>query len=171
MSSGSPVLVRALRADGLCYRQWRAQVVHRDERGLVTWAGPGGIVMDGDQNSLWASAHTIRAFYWFERPYNLLEVSTPDGELVELYVHIASPVRRHEGAVSYTDHELDVVQPACAAAQIVDEDEFHAAAIAYGYSEEFQQRCRLACARALRLLARWPVGVEPGAGLQISDTP
>lgn len=84
------------------------------------------------------TAHFIRAYYWFDRPYNLLEVYRPHGELEEIYVHVASPMVVKNGEILYTDYELDVVKPAGDVATIVDEDEFVEATARYGYSAELQ---------------------------------
>jgi protein associated with RNAse G/E len=161
------LLVRALRADDTCYRSWAADLVYRDDLGVVTFASPGGVVESQGQS--WVRQHAIRAVYWFNRPYNLLEVFTLDGRLVELYVHIASPARLADGVLEYTDHELDVVLEPRGAPRVVDEEEFVEAAALYGYSEDFQQACYAACRRAEQLLQRWQVGVPPELALRTAD--
>jgi hypothetical protein len=168
MTHNQFLLVRALRADGTCYRSWTAEVVYRDELGVATFDAPGGVVESQGQS--WVRQHVIRAVYWFERPYNLLEVFAPDGRLVELYVHIASPARLADGVLEYTDHELDVVLEPEGAPRVVDEEEFAEAAITYGYSEDFQRACYAACRRAEQLLQRWSVGVPPEKALRIAET-
>lgn len=160
--------VRALRADGNCYRSWTSEMVYRDDLGVVTLAAVGGLVNDRGQS--WVQQYTIRTVYWFERPYNLLEVFAPDGRLVELYVHIASPALLADGVLEYTDHELDVVQEPGGAPRVVDEEEFAEAAIRYGYSEDFQQACYVACRSAEQLLQHWVVGAPPEEALRIVET-
>jgi predicted RNA-binding protein associated with RNAse of E/G family len=54
-----------------------------------------------------------------------------------------------------TDHELDVVKQPGEPAQIVDEDEFIAAATRYGYSQEFQAFCHQVVREALTLVDGW----------------
>jgi protein associated with RNAse G/E len=164
-----PVLtVRALRADGSCYRSWTAQLVYQDARGLVTFAQAGGVVDDRDH--AWVQRYAIRAVYWFDRPYNLLEVCLPDGVLVELYVHIASPARLRAGVLEYTDHELDVVLAPGEAPRLVDENEFAEAAVRYGYTADFQQACYAACHRAEQLLVRWPIRAAPAVALGATES-
>lgn len=168
MNRESVLTVRALRADGSCYRSWTAQLVYQDAHGLVTFAEAGGVV--DDRGRAWVRRYATRAVYWFDRPYNLLEVCLPDGGLIELYVHIASPARLAGAVLEYTDHELDVVLAPGEAPRVVDEDEFAEAATRYGYTADFQQACYAACRRAEQLLARWPTGRPPAVALRATES-
>jgi protein associated with RNAse G/E len=112
--------------------------------------------VDGPKGG-WISRFDVRTVYWFERPYNLVEVYLPDGELKQVYVHIASPACIQNGELCYTDHELDVVWRPGQRPRVVDEQEFSAAASEYGYSPEFQKVCRRAVGQALKLIRGWKV--------------
>lgn len=160
--------VRALRADGSCYRSWTAQLVYQDARGLVTFADAGGVV--DDRGQAWVQRYAIRAVYWFDRPYNLLEVFAPDGALIELYVHIAAPAQLAGAVLEYTDHELDVVLAPGEVPRVVDEDEFAEAAVRYDYGVDFQQACYAACHRAEQLLVRWPIRAAPAVALGTTES-
>jgi predicted RNA-binding protein associated with RNAse of E/G family len=94
-----------------------------------------------DRGRSWVQQYAIRAVYWFDRPYNLLEVFAPDGALVELYMHIASPARLAGGVLEYTDHELDVVLSPGEAPRVVE-----------------------------LLLVRWPTGSPPEVALGVSES-
>ena len=160
MRAGDSITVTALKSDGNPYRWWRPVVESVGKDRLVTLScigdpvhGPGGG---------WTQRHHIRTIYWFDRPYNLMEVYEADGRLKQIYIHIASvPVLEGKRLV-YTDHELDVVRRCGQRARVVDEDEFVAAARQFGYSREFQASCRRAVAEALRLVSAWaPIGPPP----------
>jgi protein associated with RNAse G/E len=166
MTMRPAITVRALRADGSCYRSWTAQPVYHDARGLVTFAGPGGVV--DYRGTPWVQQYAIRAVYWFDRPYNLLEVFASDGTIVELYVHIASPARLVGDVLEYTDHELDVVLAPGGAPRVIDEDEFAEAAARYGYTADFQQACYAVCREAEQLLVRWPTGAAAALVLDVA---
>ena len=85
--------------------------------------------------ALFPLRHAIRSYYWPGRRHNLLEIYGADGQLVELYADITSPVEVRENEIAFIDHELDVSQLAGQAPRIVDQDEFAAAAVAFGYSD------------------------------------
>ena len=152
---GNMITVRALKADGRTYRWWSAWVESFDAERIVT-VSPAGHYVDGPQGG-WVSRFDVRTVYWFARPYNLVEVYLPDGQLKQVYVHIASPAHIENGDLCYTDHELDVVWRPGHRPRVVDEQEFCAAASEYGYSPEFQKVCRRAVGRALKLIRGWTV--------------
>jgi protein associated with RNAse G/E len=145
--------VRALRADGVAYRWWRDVVEAIDDEKLVAFS-PLGKEVHGLAGN-WIGKYIGRIFYWFERPYNLAEIYYPDGRLLELYVNIASPAILVGHQLTFTDHELDVVLKPGQEPIVVDEDEFAAAAITYGYTPEFQAACYHAVAEALDLVVAW----------------
>jgi protein associated with RNAse G/E len=149
------ITVRALKADGRTYRWWSAWVESFDAERIVT-VSPAGHYVDGPQGG-WVSRFDVRTVYWFARPYNLVEVYLPDGQLKQVYVHIASPAHVENGDLCYTDHELDVVWRPGHRPRVVDEQEFCAAASEYGYSPEFQKVCRRAVGQALKLIRGWTV--------------
>lgn len=155
IQSGNHVQVRALRADGTCYRWWSAMIEHASDDCIVLFAPVGGEVEDVRGN--WRRQHHMRTFYWFERHYNLLEVYGTTGALEEIYINIASPARLDGATLWYTDYELDVSVLPGAPPRIVDEDEFAEAAITYGYSIELQQVCHAVAQEALRVAKTWRV--------------
>ena len=156
---GDPIDVRALHADGVAYRWWRDIVEAVDGEKITTFS-PLGKEVYGPTGG-WVSKYVGRTHYWFERPYNLSEVYYPDGHLIELYVHIASPAGLDGRQLTFTDHELDVVLKPGQAPEVVDEDEFAAAAITYGYTPEFQAACYRAVAQARDLVVAWrPAGIR-----------
>lgn len=157
--SGDLITVRALKADGHTYRWWTSWVEAIDKERIVTVSPMGHFV--GGPKGGWISRFDIRTVYWFERPYNLVEVYLPDGSLKQVYVHIASPACLEHGELCYTDHELDVVWRPGHRPRVVDEQEFCAAASEYGYSPEFQKVCRRAVGQALQLVRGWTVSGPP----------
>jgi protein associated with RNAse G/E len=161
---GQRVEVKALRADGQAYRWWTATVesVHPDR--FVTWNWAGHHVESPQRR--WLSEGSIRAVYWLNRLYNLIEVYTRTGDLEEIYINVASPPRVQGPVVSFVDHELDVTMRPGEPPRVVDEDEFEEAAVRFAYAPEFQAACRRAAAEALVVAAGWhPAGLPwPGTG-------
>jgi predicted RNA-binding protein associated with RNAse of E/G family len=102
-----------------------------------------------------------RVTYWLDRPYNLGEIYRANGELVEIYLHVASVPTLTRDGIAFTDYELDVVKHPGRPAEIVDQDEFEEAVERYGYSPEFQARCYRIAEEAAELAARWLPGKPP----------
>ncbi|MDP9311028.1 MAG: DUF402 domain-containing protein [Chloroflexota bacterium] len=155
LQAGDIVTIQSFRADGTCYRSWQATIEQRNADQIITMT-PAKTHVEGIGGG-WVQQYHIRAFYWLDRPYNLLEVYRGDGTLEEVYIHIASPVRLQQGIIAYTDHELDVVMRPGEAPRVVDEDEFTQAVVTYKYSTEFQKACQDAVKEAVQLAANWHI--------------
>lgn len=150
---GSQIQVRAYKSSGTCYRWWTG-VVEAVEPGLVIVTTPAGHRVHNAEGG-WKSKWAIRSYYWPDRWYTVLEVYLPDGELVEIYVHINSPVEIGDAQLCFTDYELDVSRLPPGQARLVDEDEFQEAASRYGYSPEFQQTCYRVAKEAIEVADNW----------------
>jgi protein associated with RNAse G/E len=153
MRVGDRVEVRAYKSDGTCYRWWHA-TVEAMEVDRIVLVSPAGHRVE-DARGAWAAEHAIRATYWLDRWYSLLEVYGPDGGLVEIYGNIASPVEIEDSGLRFTDYELDVSRKPPQEACIVDEEEFLEAASRYGYSKEFQKACYRAARGAVGVANSW----------------
>lgn len=160
--------VVATKADGAWYRSWQANVERLEGDLLVTIGVPGSRVIDRERGD-WTMKNYIRGYYWFDRPLNLLEVFTPDGTLVEIYVNVGSPPVLTGDRLTFADYELDVSLEGAGPPRIIDEDEFAEAIERYGYSAEFQAHCRSAAQNALALAAGWIPGTAPDAS-SLSDS-
>jgi len=158
--SGETVTVRAFKSDATNYRWWQATVERVEDDCIVTYAPPHRPVYEIDGK--WISRATIRAHYWRQRPYNLLELYELDGSLGGLYIHISSPVRIAGRELHYTDYELDVVFEPGREPEIVDEDEFASASRQYSYSSQFQIYCYTIAQEVLAFVRDWtPGGAKP----------
>lgn len=153
MQPGDTIEIRALKSDGTVYRRWQSRVESCTADSVVTVNRVGDPV--GGPCGGWAFKHATRTHYWTDRQYNLAEVYQPDGRLKQIYIHIASPACIDGDALSYTDLELDVVKRPGQPLRIVDQDEFDAACMQYGYSHELQCSCRQAVGEAVDLATRW----------------
>lgn len=162
MKPGDTIWVRVAKADGRPYRWWQATVAAIEDDCLITVTAVGSPIYHDRERfpaAVYPLRHAIRAYYWPGRRYDVLELYEPDGRLVELYADITSPVEVTETEVSYIDHELDVSLMAGEAPRIVDQDEFAAAAVAFGYTDEFVRQGYALAHDLLTLLADWtPAG-------------
>ena len=160
MKPGEKIHVRACKADGTVYRSWHTMIESVDADSIVTISPAGGMVEDRARIK-YQIEHILRSYYWFDKFYNLIEVFDTQGNLVEIYINIASPPEFEDGAMSFKDHELDVTRVPPKTAQLIDEDEFAEAAVKYQYTKEFQQKMYSAAEEALELANRWEAKSSP----------
>ena len=139
MRAGDAVNVVVFNLDGTRRRWWTSAIETVDSRGVRTFSRRGNPV--GGPKGGWASLADIRACYWFDRPYNLLELYDTAGALSEIYVHIASPAQIVNGELHYADYELDVARRTGERPIVHDEDEFEQAVTALGLTPEFRAAC------------------------------
>ncbi len=159
MKPGDIITVRALHADGNWYRRWQTTIESIDESCVVTYSPPNNTSDDverGMRTLRWA----IRSFYWFDKPYNLLELYAADGIFEEVYINVASPAFWAGDELHFTDYELEISKYVGQPGQIIDEDEFEEATVKYCYTPEFIAHCQQAAQDALALAEGWqPKGV------------
>ena len=139
--------------DGTPRRSWTAEIEAVDDDGVSALSRIGNPVT-GPKGG-WAHRSNTRAFYWFSRPYNLLELYDQSGALAELYVHVASPARLLGCQLHYTDYELDVVRMWGEAPFTTDEDELEQALIGHDSADDLRAACHRAAADAIDLLGAW----------------
>ena len=152
-SAGDAIRVVVSNIDGTPRRSWTAEIEAMDDRSVRTLTRIGNPV-SGPKGG-WTHKSNTRAFYWFSRPYNLLELYNEAGALTQLYAHIASPARLVDGELRYTDHELDVVRRRGRAPFTIDADEFERALIGNGAAAELRSACYRAVEEVTALLRAW----------------
>ena len=153
LSAGDHIRVVVSNIDGTPRRSWTAEIEAMDQDSVRTITRIGNPV-SGPKGG-WAHKSNTRAFYWFSRPYNLLELYNEAGALTQLYVHIASPARLVDGELQYADYELDVVRRRGRAPFTIDADEFERALIGNGTAAELRTTCYRAVAEVTDLLWTW----------------
>jgi protein associated with RNAse G/E len=151
---GDIIRVHACKTDGTIYRSWEATVEHVDAELLITISPPNQPVFDLVRKQYF-TVHSLRSYYWFEKYYNLIEVFEATGELLEIYINIASLPEWTNNALKFKDHELDVSKYPPNPAKLIDEDEFAEAVVKYNYSPEFQDKMYAASREALELAENW----------------
>jgi len=159
MNAGERIWIRAYKSDGTCYRTWQA-VVEAVDPGCITVVTPVGHHVQDAQGG-WYSQYAIRGHYWLGEGFSLLEVFSSQGDLVEIYVNIGSPVVIGRTGLRFTDYELDVSRIIPGEARIVDEEEFQQASSKFGYSIEFRENCYQIAQQAVQLATNWIAGGMP----------
>ncbi|MBI5354670.1 MAG: DUF402 domain-containing protein [Chloroflexi bacterium] len=168
MKIGDKIQVRACKADGSVYRSWHTVVEAMDDDLIITISPAGGMVEDRKRVT-YQTEHILRSYYWFDKFYNLIEVFDTQGNLIEIYINIASPPELAGDGLSFKDHELDVSRVLPNPARLIDEDEFAEAAIKYQYTQEFQDRMYSVAGEALELADKWTAKPVPPHSLIASQ--
>ncbi len=160
MKPGDQIHVRACKTDGTVYRRWQATIESVLTDSIVTIAPAGSSVfnINGEDYPL---LHHYRAYYWFDKFYNLIEIFETNGELHHIYINVAAPPEFKNETMSFKDHELDVVKHPFKTAELIDEDEFAEAAVKYQYTKEFQAQMYAAAEEALELANHWQAKPSP----------
>jgi protein associated with RNAse G/E len=158
MQIGDKIKLKIFKADGKCYRQWTTVVEAIEPDCLVTITPAGRLVEDIRGN--WVGSSVLRAYYWFDRPYNLIEIYHSDGMYAGIYINIGSPAEIRDGDICFTDHELDVSLVPPQPAHIIDQADFAEASQKFGYSENFQREMYAAAELAVQVANGWhPKGI------------
>lgn len=132
-----------------------------DADSIVTISPAGSMVIDKTRLGDHPTKHHLRSYYWLNKFYNLIEVFDVDGELIEIYINVASPPEFENEIMSFKDHELDVVRDMPEPAKIIDEDEFAEAIVTYQYTKEFQEKMYAAANEAVELANHWQARPAP----------
>ena len=160
MKIGDQIQVCACKADGAIYRSWHTTIESVDAGSIVTISPAGSMMEDRVRGSV-RMGHILRSYYWFDKFYNLIELFDTRGNLVEIYINIASLPEFKNGVISFKDHELDVSRYPPKAAELIDEDEFAEAVVKYEYTKEFQEKMYSAANEALELANHWKARPVP----------
>jgi uncharacterized protein len=173
IAAGRRVHVRKLRPDRSEHFAWDGEVLRCDAVGIVLRARFNVPVVELGFTTFRGGDEFVEFYYW-DRWYNVFQVSDPDGTLKGWYANVGRPAELDAASAElcYVDLALDVWSDPSGAYLVLDEDEYaalrregvldaeDAAAAERGRAE----LVRLAQARAL---PRWPEGAhaEPGVGV------
>jgi len=163
MKIGEQIQVQACKTDGSVYRSWQA-TIESITADLVVTIAPAGSSVFNIKGEDYPIRHHYRAYYWFDKFYNLIEIFETSGELIHIYINVASPPEFKNGIMSFKDHELDVSRYVPKPAELVDEDEFAEAVITYQYTKEFQEKMYSTANEALELANHWNAKPVPEFG-------
>ena len=159
LAEGTAVHVRKLRPDGSQAYAWDGVVLRCEAAGIVLRAHFNVDLVDLGFTTFERGDEFIEFYYW-DRPFNVFQVSAPDGTLKGWYGNVGLPAELQAEAreLSYVDLELDVWLDPAGALVVLDEEEFEALLAEHVELAAVAQEGRatlLALAEAGRL-PRWP---------------
>jgi protein associated with RNAse G/E len=136
-----PVLVRALKHDGVEHRRWNAKLL-RKEGSLVVLDAIFDREIEHDLLGTISQGTLSVEYYWLDRWYNVFKFLGPKGALRNFYCNINQPPDFDGHVLSYVDLDIDVLVQPDFSFKVLDLDEFEHNAIRYGYPLELQNCAR-----------------------------
>jgi len=137
------ITVRVLKHDGKEYRRWRASLRSREDSLLILDAEFEADVSHELLGEIKRATKTVE-YYWLNRWYNVFRFLKDDGSTRLWYCNVNTPPRFESETLSYIDLDIDVLVQPDFSFQVLDEDEFEANALLYGYSDEEKVRAHAA---------------------------
>jgi hypothetical protein len=147
------VTVHARKFDGRLHRQWQAGLV-RQVGSLVVVEGVFEEEIRHPQLGTIAAGTHSAEYYWTDRWYSIFRFREPAGALRNYYCNINQPVKFDGHILTFTDLDIDVLVAPDFSYRILDEEEFAANAVAYGYPESVRESARRALAELLEIIKR-----------------
>ncbi len=125
LTAGSPVHVRKLKPGGAVDYAWDGVVLRCDESGIVLRAEFNVDVVERDF-ATFRRGDVFVEFYYYDRWYNVFQISAPDGTLKGWYANVCLPaeIRPEAGELEYVDLALDVWTQPGGEFVVLDQDEF-----------------------------------------------
>jgi uncharacterized protein len=125
LAKGSPIHVRKMRPDGSQAFAWDGVVLRCDASGIVLRAEFNVDVVELGYTTFRRGDEFVE-FYYFDRSYNVFQISSPDGKLKGWYANVGLPAELDAGAAElrYVDLELDVWTHPNGEFVVLDQDEF-----------------------------------------------
>ncbi|MCA1644091.1 MAG: DUF402 domain-containing protein [Chloroflexi bacterium] len=159
LAIGQPVHVKKLHPDLSVDYQWDGQVLRCDASGIVLRAEFNVDLVEREFVTLRRGDVFVEFYYW-DRWYNVFQISTSGGALKGWYANVGLPAELNSasGELHYVDLELDVWMHPNGEFLVLDQDEFDTLLAEHVELAEAAERGRetlLALAEAGRL-PRWP---------------
>jgi uncharacterized protein len=145
LTEGSPIHVRKLRPDGSQAFAWDGVVLRCDEAGIVLRAQFNVDLVDLGFTTFRRGDEFVEFYYW-ERYYNVFQVSAPGGALKGWYANVGLPaeVEVEQAELRYVDLALDVWTHPNGEFMVLDQDEFDVLVSEHVELAEAAQRGRAA---------------------------
>jgi protein associated with RNAse G/E len=155
---GSAIHVHKLKPTGALDYAWEGVVVRRDELGIVLRAEFNVDVVERDF-ATFRRGDVFFEFYYWDRWFNVFQVSAPDGTLKGWYGNVGQPAELNPqtGELQYVDLALDIWTRPDGEYVVLDQDEFAALLNEYPELMEGAERGRDALLELARSgqLPRW----------------
>jgi protein associated with RNAse G/E len=125
LATGSPLHVRKLKPGGTLDYAWDGVVLRSDRSGIVLRAEFNVDIVERDF-ATFRRGDVFVEFYYFDRHYNVFQISAPDGTLKGWYANVGLPaqLKVEAGQLEYVDLALDVWARPNGEFVVLDQEEF-----------------------------------------------
>jgi protein associated with RNAse G/E len=125
LAPGNPIHVRKLKPDGKLDYAWDGAVLRCDDAGIVLRAEFNVDLVERDF-AIFRRGDVFVEFYWWDRWFNVFQISEPDGALKGWYANVGQPAELSagDGDMHYVDLALDVWTWPSGEFVVLDQDEF-----------------------------------------------
>jgi protein associated with RNAse G/E len=125
LAPGSRVHVRKLKPGGALDYAWDGVVLRCDTTAIVLRA-EFNVDLVEREFATFRRGDIFVEFYYFDRCYNVFQISAPDGRLKGWYANVGLPAELKDGAgeLQYVDLALDVWAQPTGEFVVLDQDEF-----------------------------------------------
>jgi uncharacterized protein len=143
VAPGSAIHVRKLRPDGSQAYAWDGLVLECDTTGIVLRAEFNVALVDLGYTTFERGDEFIEFYYW-DRWFNVFQISTPDGTLKGWYANVGLPAELDaaRGELRYVDLDLDLWVSPDGEYLVLDQPEFDALIVARPDLAEAAERGR-----------------------------
>ena len=172
MKHAEEIIVRSLKHGGRPHRTWRARLEAREGSLIVLDAFFAEEVRHPILGTIEAGTHS-KEYFWTDRWYSVFRFGSPtNGDLLNFYCNVNTPARLEDGALYFTDLDVDVLVRPDLSYSILDEDEFERHAELYSYPPEFRVRVREALGDLVSLIEdrRFPFDFNSGDAGRLKET-
>jgi protein associated with RNAse G/E len=166
LAAGTPVHVRKLKPDGALDYAWDGVVLRYDTKGIVLRAEFNVDLVEREFATFRRGDIFVEFYYW-DRGYNVFQISTPDGTLKGWYANVGLPAELTDrpGELQYVDLALDVWTEPTGEFVVLDQEEYDDLLMSYPDLAESAERGRTAliALAAEGRLPRWEGDARGGA--------
>jgi protein associated with RNAse G/E len=159
LAPDSPVHVRKLKPDGKLDYAWDGAVLRCDAEGIVLRA-EFNVDLVEREFATFRRGDVFHEFYYWERWYNVFQISAPDGTLKGWYANVGLPpeLKPQARELDYVDLALDVWTLPTGEFMVLDQDEFDQLLAEFNDLAEGADRGRQALLELVTSgqLPRWP---------------
>lgn len=153
--NGRAIQLRSLKYDGSLNYLWPARIVWEDDTGFI-WHAPAGGPFTRPQEVVsipwdWVGRVWYRRWYMVDASLTPVDVAGAPGMIHHYYCNIGSPGAWEDSEYRYVDLDLDVMVYPDGRHVLLDEDEFTAHQVRFGYPESAIASARRAADDVLAL--------------------
>ena len=125
IAAGSPIHVQKLKPNGALDYAWNGLVLQCDASGIVLRAEFNVDVVEREF-ATFRRGDIFHEFYYFERWYNVFQITAADGTLKGWYANLGLPaeLKPESGQLHYVDLALDVWARPNGEFVVLDQDEY-----------------------------------------------